>query len=327
MKTTRRTFLQRMGLAGIGTLALRPTQSYADTPLLAAGPAVIATWPNEAAITQAWGQLEAGAPALDAIEQGIRIVEANPRDVSVGYGGLPDQSGRVTLDASIMDHQGNAGCVTYLQHIMHPISVARRVMEATPHVMLSGEGAYRFARSQGFPRKNLLTNTARRAYRQWKQQQRQQPEFVQPGTHDTVGMLALDGAGHLSGGCSTSGWAYKLPGRVGDSPIIGAGLFVDDEIGAATATGLGELVMKTMGAFLVVEFMRQGYHPQLACESTMRRIAEKYPDAVAEGHQVGLIAIRKDGAYGFLGLQPGFKVTLAQADQAQAILPAPVFAG
>jgi N4-(beta-N-acetylglucosaminyl)-L-asparaginase len=323
MKTTRRTFLQRLGVAGVGALALRPSSLSAQPLLPAGGPLVIATWKNHPGIDRAWEMLQQERSALDAIEQGIRVVEANPRDVSVGYGGLPDQSGRVTLDACIMDHEGNAGSVTYLQHIMHPISVARRIMEETPHVMLSGEGAYRFARAQGFPRKNLLTPTARRAFRNWKQEQRSLPEFVQPGTHDTVGMLGLDTAGRLAGGCSTSGWAYKVPGRVGDSPIIGAGLFVDDEVGAATATGLGELVMKTLSAFLIVEFMRQGMDPQAACEAAMQRIVQKYPRYVDEGHQVGLIALRKDGAIGYYGLRPGFMVTIARASEATStVLPA-----
>ncbi len=275
------------------------------------GTVAVATWENIPAITKAGEMLANGARGLDAIEQGIRIVEANADDLTVGYGGLPDSGGDVTLDACIMDEWGNAGSVTYLQRIMHPISVARRIMEDTPHVMLSGRGALDFALDQGFKRTNLLTRKSRLAYRQWKQEQRQQAEFVQPGTHDTIGMLALDQAGNLCGGCSTSGWAYKMPGRVGDSPIIGAGLFVDNEVGAATATGLGELVMKTVGAFLIVELMRQGRSPQEACIEAVGRIARKYPSIVEEGHQVGFLALDKQGQIGAYSLQEDYSYTIA----------------
>lgn len=324
MNHSRRQFLHRLGFAGLGTtLAVRPLWSRPRAVDAPAGPVIIATWNSKAAVRQAQEQLVREQRALDAIEHGIRVVESNPRDVTVGYGGLPDQNGDVTLDASIMDEWGNAGSVTYLQHIMHPISVARRIMEVTPHVMLSGEGAFDFAREQGFDRERLLTSDARRAYRRWRREKREDPEFVQPGTHDTVGMLALDARGDLSGGCSTSGWAYKMPGRVGDSPIIGAGLFVDNEIGAATATGLGELVMKTMSSFLIVEFMRQGMHPQTACEAAVRRIADKYPETVAKGHQVGVIALRKDGAVGYYGLQSGFQVTYGAGSEEPDLLISP----
>ena len=197
-------------------------------------------------------------------------------------------------------------------------------MEVTPHVMLSGEGAYQFAREQGFPRQRMLTHEARQAYRNWQREHRQSPEFVEPGTHDTVGMLALDSEGRLAGGCSTSGWAYKIPGRVGDSPIIGAGLYVDNEVGAATATGLGELVMKSLSTFLVVEFMRQGMNPQQACEAALQRILDRYPTEAAT-NQVGLVALRNDGAVGYAGLQPGFVVTLSQAEQVTAVLPAAAY--
>lgn len=310
----RRNFVQRLLASGTGSLLAGTTWARSRSFFVPTStePVAVATWNNQPGITEAGRILAEGGRALDAIESGIRIVEANPDDPSVGYGGLPDREGNVTLDACIMDEGGNAGSVTYLQHIMHPISVARKIMEETPHVMLSGKGALGFALDQGFRRENLLTPQSRRAYRNWRQEHRDKAEFVQPGTHDTVGMLALDQHGNLSGGCSTSGWAYKMAGRVGDSPIIGAGLFIDNEIGAATATGLGELVMKTMGAFLIVEFMRQGMNPQEACEQAMRRVEKKYPKLVEEGHQVGYLALRKDGAIGAYSLQEGYSYTTYQ---------------
>lgn len=262
---------------------------------LADGPIVIATWKNEPAIKLASEKLLLGARALDAIEAGVRVVEADAGNSSVGYGGMPDAEGNVTLDACIMDEFGNAGSVTYLQHIKHPVSVARRVMEQTPHVLLSGKGALQFALAQGFSKENLLTPVAKAKWQQWKKKNRQVGLFVSPDQHDTVGMLALDQQGRLAGACSTSGLAFKLPGRVGDSPLIGSGLFVDNEVGAATATGLGEEVIKVNGSFLIVELMRQGRNPEEACREALHRIAKRHPNATPP--MVGFVALRRDGAY------------------------------
>lgn len=276
---------------------------------------VIATWKNLPATEAAMAVIKQGGSALDAVEAGVRVVEADPKDTSVGYGGLPDRDGIVTLDACIMDEKGNAGSVTFLPNIKHPISVARKVMEQTPHVMLSGEGALRFARAQGFAEENLLTDNARQAWEKWLATQ-QHPR-VSAEQHDTIGMVAIDQAGRLSGACTTSGAAFKIHGRVGDSPIIGAGLFVDNEVGGACATGLGELVMKTLGSFLIVELMRQGATPQEACEEAVQRIIRKYLKDTTEWPQVGLLAVNRQGEHGAYAITGGFEYALYQHDRNQ----------
>src|SRR5690606_12578358 len=236
-------------------------------------PIVISTWDFGIAANQAaWNILATGGRALDAVEQGVWVPEADPKNQSVGYGGLPDRDGFVTLDACIMDEFGNCGSVAALEHIKHPISVARKVMEKTPHVMLAGDGALQFALENGFKKENLLTKESEKAWKEWLKKAEYKPimnienQHFSPNklpgnqyNHDTIGMLALDNRGNLSGACTTSGMAFKMHGRVGDSPIIGAGLYVDNEIGAATSTGVGEEVVRTVGSFLVVELMRQGY--------------------------------------------------------------------
>jgi isoaspartyl peptidase/L-asparaginase-like protein (Ntn-hydrolase superfamily) len=268
-------------------------------------PIVISTWDfGMAANAEAWKILSNGGKALDAVEEGIRVIEADEDNMSVGIGGLPDRDGIVTLDACVMDEKGRAGSVTFLRDIVHPISVARLVMEKTPHVMLSGDGALQFALEHGFKRQDLLTDKARKAWEEWKIKSNYQP-VINIENHDTVGLLAMDQEGNISGGCSTSGLAYKMHGRVGDSPIIGAGLYVDNEVGAAVATGLGELVMKTLSSFLVVELMRNGATPQEACQEAIKRIADKNSDF--KDYQVGLIAINKAGQTGAFALQQGFR--------------------
>lgn len=271
-------------------------------------PVVLSTWShglpaNDAAVEI----LSKGSSALDAVETGAKVPEADPKSTSVGFGGLPDEQGNVTLDACIMDHTGNAGSVAFIQNIKHPISVARKVMEETKHVMLVGEGARQFAVSQGFEEMNLLTNESKKAWEEWKKRRR---EMTPHETHDTISVLAQDNDGNLSGACTTSGWAYKLHGRVGDSPIIGAGLFVDNEIGCAAATGLGEEVIKSAGSFLVVELMRQEYSPTEACEEALQRVINKHggnPD-----FQIAYIALRKDGDIGSACIKWSFEYALAR---------------
>ena len=274
-------------------------------------PLVISTWNNHEANKVAYDILKKGGNMLDAIEQGIHIPENNPNDTSVGYGGRPDRDGYVTLDACMMDAQGNAGSVTFMSGYKNPISVARKVMEETPHVILSGVGAEDFADAQGFKRINLLTDDSKKALDEWKVESKYAPK-INAERHDTIGMIAIDKDGNLSGGCSTSGLAYKMRGRVGDSPVIGAGLFVDNEIGAATATGLGELVLKTLGTFLVVELMRSGLSPQEACKKAVLRIANKYG---GKDNQVGFIAISKKGHYGGYSLQKGFQYIVHNSEE------------
>jgi N4-(beta-N-acetylglucosaminyl)-L-asparaginase len=284
-------------------------------------PTVISTWfhgleANEAA----WKIMQNGGAALDAVEKGVNVSEADPTVNSVGYGGLPDASGHVTLDACIMGPDGNAGSVAYLQHILHPVSVARLVMDKTPHVMISGDGALKFALDNGFKKTNLLTSEARKAWKNWRKSGSSYAPGANWENHDTIGLLAIDHKGNLAGACTTSGMAFKHPGRIGDSPIIGAGLFVDNKVGAATATGEGEAVMKTLGCFLVVEFMRNGMSPQKACEAAVARLLETIH--IHENLQVGYVAVNKAGETGAFSLKPGFQYALFQ-DNENKLLDAP----
>ncbi len=271
-------------------------------------PIVLSTWnfglkANEAA----WEVLKKGGRALDAVEAGVKIPEGDPTERSVGYGGRPDRDGRVTLDACIMDEMSNIGSVGCLEFIKHPISVARAVMEKTPHVMLVGDGALQFALAQGFPKENLLVPDSEREWKEWLKTSEYKP-IANIENHDTIGMIALDAAGNLSGACTTSGMAFKMHGRLGDSPIIGAGLYVDNEIGAATATGHGEEVIRISGSHLVVELMRQGKSPQKACEEAVLRVVKlmKNRNKDLKDIQVGFIALNKKGDYGSYCVQSGF---------------------
>ncbi len=272
-------------------------------------PKVVSTWNHGLEANKAaWEVLKNKGNALDAVEKGVRVTESDPNNSSVGLGGLPDQNGIVTLDACIMDHQYNCGAVSYLQNIENPISVARKVMEGTPHVMLSGKGAYDFAIEKGFNHTELLTEKSKEAWLKWKEQNKSQKPKVNIENHDTIGMLAIDHNGNLSGACTTSGLAYKLHGRVGDSPIIGAGLYVDNEIGAACATGVGEAVIRTCGTHAIVELMRNGKSPQEACEIVINRIKKAHKDI--KGLQVGFIALNKNGEEGAHCIYKGFNYAL-----------------
>lgn len=273
-------------------------------------PLVIATWDVKESTQKAWEIIQDGGSALDAVEQGCMVEEANEKGQSVGKGGLPDRDGNVTLDACIMDKNGNCGAVVYLQNITHAVSVARKVMEETPHVMLAGNGAQQFAIAQGFEPENLLTEASKKAWENWKINSDYKP-IINIENHDTIGMLAIDQNGDISGACTTSGLAYKMAGRVGDSPIIGSGLFVDNEIGGCVATGLGEEVIKTVGSFLVVELMRQGKTPQQACEEAISRIVNK-PNSDYKNFQVGYIAVNKKGETGSYAIHQYFSMTKFQ---------------
>ena len=314
----RRNFLQKaaLGSVGITTLgaslkATAATSKKAKTTLRsqtsdASLPVVIATWSVAQATQKAWQSLQEGSSALDAVIAGCGVEEANAKGQSVGIGGLPDREGRVTLDACVMNEKGNYGAVLCMQNIKHPIAVAKKVMEDTPHVIMAGVGAEQFAVSQGFKRENLLTEQSKKDWETWKETSKYKP-IINIENHDTIGMLAIDRNGTISGGCTTSGLAYKMAGRVGDSAIIGSGLFVDNEIGAATATGLGEEVLKTVGSFLIVELMRQGKSPQQACEQAILRIIEKTPNI--QNFQVGYIAVNKKGETGAYSIHEGFTTT------------------
>lgn len=304
MKNKRREFLK---LGVLATIAA-PLKSFGFNSISETStnkPIVLSTWKfgikaNEAA----WNVLSTNGRALDAVETGVRLPEGDPNERSVGLGGRPDRDGRVTLDACIMDENLNIGSVACLEHIVHPISVARAVMEKTPHVMLVGEGALQFALSQGFKKENLLVAESEREWKEWLKKSNYKP-IVNIENHDTIGMIALDMNGNLSGACTTSGLAYKMHGRVGDSPIIGAGLYVDGEVGAATATGHGEEVIRVAGSHLVVELMRHGRSPQQACEEAIERIYKKNIKRLNE-IQIGFIALNKNGETGAFCLQKGF---------------------
>lgn len=334
--SSRRKFIQRSLAASAGLMAGQSLMAGtgASAPALSGAaavapsgglssvqPIVVSTWDfGKAANAAAWKVLEEKGRALDAVEAGVRVSEADPAIGSIGYGGLPDRDGRVTLDACIMDELANCGSVMCLEHIMHPISVARLVMEKTPHIILAGEGALRFALANGFKKENMLSPKAEKLWREWMKTANYSPvknienqlydktNDPMPGgleNHDTIGMLAIDHTGKMSGACTTSGLAYKMQGRVGDSPVIGAGLFVDGEAGAATATGVGEEVIRIVGAHLIVELMRQGKKPEAACKIAVERIIQRNP-AKAKEIQVGFLALSKNGEVGAYALQKGF---------------------
>ena len=277
-------------------------------------PIILSTWNHGIPANKAaMDVLNDNGTALDAVEVGVRVTEADPSSQSVGLGGRPDQDGHVTLDACIMNSDGNAGSVAFLRDIKHPISVARKVMEQTDHVMLVGEGAKRFALENGFQEENLLTDKSKEEWLQWKRDNSIKDSWGPNDEHDTISTLARDNKGNLSGACTTSGLAYKLHGRVGDSPIIGAGMFVDNEIGAVGATGKGEEVIKTCGSFLVVELMRQGYSAMDACEEAVKRIIRK--QSGKSDFQIGYIALRKDGQVGFSAIHDGFQYALYKKNE------------
>ncbi len=319
--SSRRQFIKKSGLASLGLIAAsnQACQATGDKTKssVVTKPLAISTWKNGMQANEAgWEILKNGGRALDAVEKGVMVVEADPNDMSVGYGGRPDRDGIVTLDACIMDETGNAGSVCALENIKHPISVARRVMEKTPHVMLAGDGALQFAKEEGFIEENILTDKAKKQWEEWRKTSDYKP-VINIENHDTIGMLALDEAGNISGACTTSGLAYKMHGRVGDSPIIGAGMYCDNEVGGAVATGMGELVMKTLGSFLVVELMNQGYSPQKAVEEAISRIVKKIPGY--QDFQIGYLAINKNGEVGAYSLHKGFNYALYANDKNQLI--------
>jgi N4-(beta-N-acetylglucosaminyl)-L-asparaginase len=315
--TDRRRFLQASALAA-GALALPTLQARA-----ASGARVVSTWDFGVGANQvAWKTLATGGSALDAVEAGARWAESDLCNPTVGRCGNPDRDGVLSLDASIMDGDGRCGSVAALSDIAHPVSVARRVMEQTPHVMLVGEGAQQFAVQQGFERRKLLTPEAEKAWREWLKTAQYTPEInaerrSRPGdssNHDTLGMLAIDAQGRLAGACTTSGMAWKMHGRVGDSPIIGAGLYVDNEVGAATASGVGEEMIRNAASFLVVELMRQGRSPAEACREAIARVVRKRPEA-SKTLQVCFLALNKHGEVGAYALHRGFVYAVCDKDR------------
>ncbi len=301
-------------------------------------PIVVATWDSGKPVnTEAWKILSKNGRALDAVEAGARYME-DQINCCVGLGGYPDRDGVVTLDSCIMDEHANCGAVAAIEQIKHPVSVARKIMETTPHVLLAGAGAQQFALENGFKKESKeLSPEAKAAYEQWLKKSEYKPEinienkknngpfappFFDDGSvnHDTMGLVALDAAGNMSGAVTTSGMAFKIHGRVGDSPIIGAGLFVDNEVGSATSSGVGEEVIRICGTHLVVEFMRQGYSPETACRKAVERIVNRDP-AKAKTIQVGFLALNKKGQYGAYAIQKGF-VFAVKSNGEEKIIPA-----
>ena len=313
---TRRNFLKKSAIGVVGTMLLpkiiKAKMEKTNKQSEKGFPIVISTWRHGiSANEEAMEVLQNDGKAIDAVEAGVRIPEADPEVSSVGFGGWPDRDGHVTLDACIMDETGNCGSVSFLEGIMHPISVARLVMDKTPHVMLAGKGAQQFALENGFKKENLLIERAEKRWQEWLEKSEYKP-IINIENHDTIGLLALDKRGDISGACTTSGLSWKLHGRVGDSPVIGAGMFVDNEVGGACATGVGEAVLKTLGSFLVVELMRQGAMPQEACEEAIARIVKNqdYKDM-----QIGYLAINKEGEHGAYAVHPGFNYALHQNEK------------
>ncbi len=334
----RRKFLQ---LSALTAPLLSAKNSIAGNADQATKPIVVSTWDSGMAVNaEAWKILSAKGTALDAVEAGAIHIE-NEINCCVGLGGYPDRDGIVTLDSCIMDHHANCGAVAGIERIKHPVSVARKVMEKTPHVILVGAGAQQFAVENGFKLESgELSESAKEAYKEWlkkseykpvinienlpagqagkKQNGPFAPNFFDDGTlnHDTMGLVAMDMNGDLSGAVTTSGMAYKLHGRVGDSPIIGAGLFVDNEAGAATSSGTGEEVIRICGTHLVVEFMRQGYSPEMACKKAVERIVKR-DKAKAKTLQVGFLALNKKGQYGAYAIQKGFVFSVKSGKENQ----------
>ncbi|MCC6290244.1 MAG: N(4)-(beta-N-acetylglucosaminyl)-L-asparaginase [Chitinophagaceae bacterium] len=324
--STRRKFIQGSVLGSAAVLIEKAALAKTNnTNTVTGNPIVVSTWDfGKTANVAAWDVLSKNGRAVDAVEAGVRVPEADPTNQTIGYGGLPDRDGFVTLDACIMDEFYNCGSVMALEHIVHPISVARLVMEKTPHIVLVGEGALQFALANGFKKENLLTPESEKAWKEWLKEARYEPVMnienklydktkdPMPGghdNHDTIGMLAMDAKGNMGGACTTSGMAFKMHGRVGDSPIIGAGLYVDNEIGAATSSGVGEEVIRIVGSHLVVELMRQGHTPENACKEAVLRIIKRNPEK-AKKIQVGFVAINKKGQYGAYALQKGFSISV-----------------
>lgn len=288
-------------------------------------PIIVSTWSfGKRANAAAWPILARGGSALDAVEAAGNDAEDDPENHTVGFGGYPDADGNVTLDASIMLSPARRGAVACIRRHAHAISVARKVMESTRHVLLTGDAADAFADEHGIPTRELLTPDARSAWEKWKrsnrpagapvaniEERRRWPD--EQLTHDTIGILAIDAHGTLAGACTTSGLAFKVPGRVGDSPIIGHGLYVDPTAGAAVCTGHGELVMGVCGAFLAVEHLRHGARPAEAAAAVIRRIRQCHD--LRDDDQVGVIALSPDGDWGAASIKTGFRVAVRTSDR------------
>ena len=334
----RRDFLRSSisaAVLGTGSAALAGARSSETAG--AGGPVIVSSANGLPAAEKAMHMIRQGADGLDAVIAGVNIVEENPNDHSVGYGGLPNEEGVVQLDSCCMHGPTHtAGAVAGLRGIKTPSKIARLVMQRTDHVLLVGEGALRFAKAHGFKEEELLTDRARKIWLRWKESHSKRDDWIPPEVPDksqsgvstwrdllysygTINCNALDGHGNISGVTTTSGLSYKIPGRVGDSPIIGAGLFVDNEVGAAGSTGRGEAVIINCGSHTVVEFMRLGKSPQQACLEALKRIADNnhLPRLRREdgrpNFDVKFYALNKKGEYGAAAIWSGAKFTVCNA--------------
>ena len=315
---SRRRFLKNLGLASAG-VTLSPFKTIAENiPSATLGgqfPIVISTWVHGMeANAGAWSVLSKSGSALDAVQKGVAVTESDLTNRSVGLGGRPDRNGHVTLDACIMDHDSKCGAVAFLEDFQHPVDIARAVMDRTPHVMLVGRGAEQWALEQGFDKVDFQVPLieVQQDYEEWLKKSEYKPG-VNVENHDTIGMLAMDAYGKIAGACTTSGMAYKVHGRVGDSPIIGSGLFIDGDVGGATATGVGEAVIRVSGASAVVEAMRRGATPEEACYEVTHRILKKHPEV--NGLQVGFLALNNKGEYGGYSVYNGFNFAVRHEGQ------------
>ena len=287
----------------LSSLSAKAWGAPPSSELIQGDPIALCTWNFVEANAAAGKALGSGQDALSAAIAAAAVEEANPANSTVGYGGAPDREGQVSLDACVMNHKGDCGAVLAVENVVHVAALARDVMEKTPHVMLAGKGAENFARSLDYPATPLLTDAAKKNWEEWKKKAQYSP-IINIENHDTIGVLCRDAKGNISGACSTSGLAYKMKGRIGDSPIIGSGLFVDNEVGGAVATGMGEEVVKTVGCFLIVELMRQGMSPQAACDEAINRIVKKQQGV--PNFQVAYIAMDKAGNVGARSIHDGF---------------------
>lgn len=324
----RRKFIQASAFSSLAMAFSKIASGNPSFVTVKGKPIVISTWDaGLSANKKAWEVLSKGGRALDAVEKAAMDTEAS-QNCCVGLGANPDRDGFVTLDACIMDEFANCGSVAFLERIKHPICVARRVMEKTPHVMLVGSGAQQFAVAEGFPlEEQKLSQQAQASYTEWLKESSYKPPVINienknnhgpfaprklsngEWNHDTIGIVAMDANGNLSGSCTTSGAGFKMRGRLGDSPIIGAGLFVDNEVGACTATGQGEDVIRVAGSHSVVELMRQGLSPEAACKKIIERII-KIKKEKAKDIQVAFLALNKKGQFGAYAIHKGFSFAL-----------------
>jgi N4-(beta-N-acetylglucosaminyl)-L-asparaginase len=300
----RRLFFNSL-LTGVGAASILKERAYANKKKnnsMVKTPISVCTWDFKEANFRAGMELESGKDALSSAIIGATVEEDNPKNSTVGYGGAPDREGTVTLDAAVMDYKGNCGSVLGVEKVVNVSSLARDVMEKTPHVILSGKGAQNFALQNGYKLKSLLTDESKKNWKEWKKKPVYNPK-TNVDNHDTIGILCLDKKGNIGGVCSTSGLAYKMEGRIGDSPIIGSGLYIDNNVGGAVATGLGEEIIKIVGSFLVVELMRNGKTPKQACDEAILRIYRKNK---SPKFQVAFLALDKHGNSGSSCLQEGF---------------------